>query len=43
MSTTGPTTLSVSKSNRQAKAELLNEQKQEIREAVSTSAVNFSF
>ncbi|KAF6010405.1 Calcium-binding component of the spindle pole body (SPB) half-bridge [Brettanomyces bruxellensis] len=33
MSTTGPTTLSVSKSNRQAKAELLNEQKQEIREA----------
>ncbi|QOU21207.1 Calcium-binding component of the spindle pole body (SPB) half-bridge [Brettanomyces bruxellensis] len=33
MSTTGPATLSVSKSNRQAKAELLNEQKQEIREA----------
>ncbi|VEU23869.1 DEKNAAC104880 [Brettanomyces naardenensis] len=35
MSTVGPSPLSVSKSNRQAKVELLNEQKQEIREAFS--------
>ncbi|QPG72865.1 Calcium-binding component of the spindle pole body (SPB) half-bridge [Brettanomyces nanus] len=33
MSTAGPSPLSVNKTNRQAKEELLNEQKQEIREA----------
>lgn len=40
MSTVTKQSLSVSKPGRQAKAELLNEQKQEIREAVSNSGLS---